>query len=402
VKRSMIFSGLAAGALAIGGLAAIVPGATAMPAQHSQSARHTIHACSTAAKPGFAQCHAVTMSAANGKAVVRQSPNAQPFAAGFTPTDVQAAYNLTGLSASGRTVAIVDAYGYPTLESDLATYRSTYGLPPCTTANGCFKRMDQNGGSSNPPTDQGWDIEQALDVDAVSAACPDCKILVVQANSNSYADLGAAVNRAATQPGVSAISNSYGGCCGVHDMAAYNHPNIAVVASTGDNGYDTGQYPAIDDHVVAVGGTSVTRDGSARGYHETAWSGAGSGCGVNPKPAWQDRVNTTCSTKAVGDVSAAADPSLGGLVIYCGSACGGWAQYGGTSEASPIIGAVYTLSGKTTGYPAKLAYNKKKAKKFLYDVTSGSNGGCGVPVCTARAGWDGPTGMGTPKGVKAF
>jgi subtilase family serine protease len=342
----------------------------------------------------------VTASDASGKAIVRQSSKAQPFAAGFTPTDVQKAYKLTGLSASGRTVAIVDAYGYPNLESDLATYRSNYGLPACTTANGCFKRMDQNGGSTNPPYDPGWAIEQALDVDAVSAACPDCKILVVQANSNSYSDLGTAVNRAAMQAGVSAISNSYGGCCGIHDMSAWNHPNIAVVASTGDSGYDTGSYPASDDHVVAVGGTSVTRDGSSRGYHETAWSGAGSGCGVNPKPAWQSKADTHCSTKASADVSAAADPSLGGLVIYCGSACGGWAQYGGTSEASPIIGAVYTLSGNTTGYPAKMAYGRKK--KFLYDITSGSNGSCGVPVCTARQGWDGPTGMGTPRGIRAF
>ncbi len=101
-------------------------------------------------------------------------------------------------------------------------------------------------------------------------------------------------------------------------------------------------------------------------------------------------------------MSAAADPDFGGLIIYCGSACGGWAQYGGTSEASPIIGAVYTLSGNTKGYPAKYAYVKKKQKKGLFDVTSGSNGSCGVPICTARAGWDGPTGNGTPNGVKAF
>jgi subtilase family serine protease len=398
----MIFSGLAAGALAVSGLAAIIPGATAMPAQHSQLAGQPLHACSTVQKPGFAQCLAVTTAGANGQIAARKSSAAPLFDSGFTPTDVQKAYKLTGLSAGGRTVAIVDAYGYPTLEADLATYRANYGLPPCTTANGCFKRMDQNGGSSNPPTDPGWDIEQALDVDAVSAACPDCKILVVQANSNSWSDLTTAVNRAAMQPGVSAISNSYSGCCGVHDMAAYNHAGIAIVASSGDGGYDTGGYPASDDHVVGVGGTSVTADGSSRGYHETVWPGAGSGCGVNPKPSWQGSADTTCSTKAVSDVSAAADPNLGGLIIYCGSACGGWAQYGGTSEASPIIGAVYTLSGKTAGYPAQTLYKKKKAKKGLYDVLTGSNGGCGIPVCTARKGWDGPTGMGTPKGIRAF
>jgi subtilase family serine protease len=266
--------------------------------------------------------------------------------------------------------------------------------------------MDQNGGSSNPTTDEGWDVEQALDVDAVSAACPDCHILVVQATTSSFANLEAAVNRAAAQPGVVAISNSYG-CrpgCTVPDNSAYNHPGIAVTASSGDIGFDGGSFPATDSKVVAVGGTSVTRDGSARGYHETAWSGAGSGCGNNPKPAWQNAVGTTCATKATADVSAAADPNLGGLVVYCGSVLsqcgsGGFIQVGGTSEASPIIAAVYALSGNTTGYPAKIAYNHP-AK--LFDITSGSNGSCGVPVCTARAGWDGPTGMGTPRGVLAF
>lgn len=400
MKRNLIFSGLAVGALAVASLSATVPGALAT--SHSGvHATHTTKVCATA-KPGHFRCLAVAIANARGQLIARQSSKADPLASGFTPTDVQKAYNLTGLSASGRTVAIVDAFGYPGLESDLATYRSNFGLPPCTTANGCFKRMDQNGGSTNPPTDPGWDIEQALDVDAVSAACPDCKILVVQATSNSFANLGAAVNRAALQAGVAAISNSYGACCGVHDMAAYNHPNIAVVASSGDGGFDTGGYPASDDHVVGVGGTSVSRDGSARGYHETAWSGAGSGCGVNPKPAWQNKANTTCATKAVSDVSAASDPNLGGLVIYCGSVsgCGGFIQVGGTSEASPIIGAVYALSGNTTGYPARYLYGKKK--RHLYDITSGSNGSCGVPVCTARVGWDGPTGMGTPKGVRAF
>src|SRR4051794_26816380 len=284
----MIFSGLAAGALAISGLAATVPGATAMPATGASHQVHTAKMCPSVQAHHF-RCLAVAISDARGKLISSQSSKASPLASGFTPTDVQKAYNLTGLSSSGRTVAIVDAFGYPGLESDLATYRSNYGLPPCTTANGCFKRMDQNGGSSNPPTDPGWDVEQALDVDSVSAACPDCHILVVQATSNSFANLSTAVNRAAMQSGVVAISNSYSGCCGVHDMPAYNHPNIAVVASSGDGGFDPGGSPASDDHVVGVGGTSVTRDGSTRGYHETAWNGAGSGCGVNPKPAWQNQ-----------------------------------------------------------------------------------------------------------------
>ncbi len=396
----LIFSGLAAGALAVSGLAAAIPGASASPVHTQSTVRsHAVRACAARVQPGHATCYATGLATASGKVIVSASPNVEPFAAGFTPTDVQKAYKLTGLSSSGRTVAIVDAYGYPNLASDLATYRSNYGLPACTVANGCLKIMDQNGGTNYPPYNSGWAVEQALDVDAVSAACPDCKILVVQATTNSFANLEAAVNRAALQGGVAAISNSYGCGCNLPNNSAYKHPGIAVTASTGDSGFDGGSFPSTDTHVVAVGGTSVTRDGSARGYHETVWSGAGSGCGSNNKPRWQNAANTTCTTKATADVSAAADPNLGGLLIYCGTACGGWAQYGGTSEASPIIGAVYALSGNTVKYPAKFAY--QNAGK-LFDVTSGSNGSCGVPVCSARAGWDGPTGMGTPKGVGAF
>jgi len=396
VHRKFIYSGIAAGALAVSALAAIQPAATAMPSQTGMTT-HTVRVCPAHPAPGFASCLAIAVTQSSGKFGTKVKP-----AIGFNAADIQAAYKLTGLQSGGRTVAIVDAFGYPGLEQDLATFRSSNGLPACTTANGCFKRMDQNGGSSNPPTDPGWDVEQALDVDAVSSACPDCHILVVQSNDNSFTNLEAAVNRAAQQAGVVAISNSYGAAGNFPNNAAYNHPGIAVVASSGDSGFDGGQYPAADSNVVGVGGTSVFKSGST--YTERVWSGAGSGCGHNAKPSWQNGADTHCATKAVSDVSAAADPSNGGLIIYCGSVpgCGGFVQVGGTSEASPIIGAVFALSGKTDGYPARYLYKKKKAKKFLNDITSGSNGSCGVPVCTARTGWDGPSGMGTPKGVKAF
>jgi subtilase family serine protease len=395
LNRKFIYSGLAAGALAIGALSAIQPGASAMPAH---SAAQTVHACSMHVTPNRATCFAVAVASASGKVSV----NSKPLAAAYTPADIQKAYTLTGLQSGGRTVAIVDAFGYPGLESDLATYRSNYGLPACTKANGCLKILGQTGGNPPANSNPGWDLEQALDVDAVSAACPDCKIVVVESNDNQWSNLMAAVNTAAKQSGVVAISNSYGGGQ-FPNQPAYNHPGIAVVASSGDSGFDGGQYPAEDSNVVGVGGTSVFKDSSQRGFHENVWPGAGSGCGSNAKPTWQNGADTHCSTKAVSDISAAADPNNGGLSIYCGtvSGCGGWAQVGGTSEASPIIGAVFALSGKTKGYPAKFLYKAKKAQ-YRFDVTSGSNGSCGVPVCTARAGWDGPTGMGTPNGVKSF
>ncbi len=370
-----------------------------MPA-HANVGTHAVRVCATHVKPGHASCFAMAVTAANGKL----ASSAKPMQSAFTPTDIQSAYGLTGLKSNGRTVAIVDAYGYPGLASDLAKFRSTFGLPACTTSGGssaCLRIVGQAGGTPPAGNDggNGWDVEQALDVDAVSAACPDCRILVVEGNAATFADLEQAENTAAATSGVVAISNSYGGGNSGNN-AAYNHKGIAITASTGDNGFNGGQYPASDTHVVAVGGTSVTR---SAGYPETAWSGAGSGCGTNPQPRWQQSVGTTCHTHAQADVSAAADPNLGGLDIYCASlsfdGCSGFLQVGGTSESSPIIAAVYALSGNTARYPAKYPY---KDRADLNDVTSGSNGGCGVPLCQARRGWDGPTGLGTPNGVAAF
>jgi subtilase family serine protease len=262
--------------------------------------------------------------------------------------------------------------------------------------------MNQRGGSRPPKRVVGiWQLEQALDVDAVSAACPDCKIVMVEADTGNLKDLEVAEDTAAGQPGVVAISNSYIFSYTRDHPAvpSYNHPGIAITAGTGDVGYVGGGYPADDPHVVGVSGTSLFADGSARGYAESAWGGTGSGCATNKRnvqPAWQEGLGTTCSTKAVGDVSAAADPSNGGLDIYIG---GGFEQVGGTSESTPLIAAVYALSGDTSGYPAQIPYEHPGD---LFDITSGSNGGCGVPLCTAQEGWDGVTGVGTPNGVAGF
>ncbi len=254
--------------------------------------------------------------------------------------------------------------------------------------------------------DVGWAQEQALDVDAVSAACPDCKILVVQAKSNSFANLGAAAQQAATEPGVVAISNSYGG--GDADDATYgayyNHPGIAVTASTGDNGYQGGSYPADSSYVTAVGGTSLVKGGStSRGWNETVWDGAGSGCSsYNTALSAASGFDTGCANRAMADVAAAADPSYGGLAVYypTNKRSSTWGQFGGTSEASPIIASVYALSGNTSGYANAIPYGHTSS---LFDVTTGSNGTCPVTQwCTARSGWDGPTGLGTPNGAGAF
>jgi len=395
----MIGSALAAAALALAGLA------TAMPANASPAGAHRLHparVCHAVLSRGQANCHAMVMVKPDGS----YPQSTTPPSTALTPAQLQDAYNLAGLSSGGRTVAIVDAYGYPNLESDLATYRSQFNLPACTTANGCLTIMDQNGGSSYPRTDVGWDQEQALDVDAVSAACPDCKILVVQADTNSFANLGQAVITASQQPGVAAISNSYGGSDAADSTygAYYDHPGIAVTASTGDNGYQGGSYPADSSYVTAVGGTSlVPAGGTSRGWSETVWDGAGSGCSsYNTALAAASGYDTGCSKRAMADVAAAADPNYGGLAVYYPTSrrASTWGQIGGTSESSPIISSVYALSGNTSGYANAIPYSNPSA---LFDVTSGSNGTCSTTQwCTARSGWDGPTGLGTPNGTGAF
>jgi hypothetical protein len=208
------------------------------------------------------------------------------------------------------------------------------------------------------------------------------------------------VNYAATQ-GVAAISNSYGGSDSAQ-TASYTHPGIAVTASSGDGGYGV-ESPASFDSVIGVGGTSLTRASSTtRGWTEKAWSGAGSGCSTrNSKPSWQTAA-TSCSGKAVADVSAVADPNTGVAVYdttkYQGRA--GWQVYGGTSAASPIVASVYAMGGNLSGYPASYTWARASG---LFDVTSGSNGTCTTAVwCTAGTGWDGPTGLGTPNGTGSF
>jgi len=359
------------------------------------TAHRAVKVCATA--PGLAACHSWVRTDI--------TPLAAP--AGYGPADLQSAYNLASASASrgaGQTIAVVDAFDDPTAEADLAVYRSTFGLPPCTTANGCFRKVDQNGGTSYPRKNAGWALEVSLDLDMVSAICPNCNILLVEANTNSFANLGAAVNRAAAM-GANAISNSYGSSSDVSDAdlgSFYNHPGIAVTASSGDSGFGV-SYPASSHFVTAVGGTTLRSGGGTRGWTETVWSGAGSGCSsLNAALSGAASFNTGCPGRAVADVSAVADPNTGVAVYdttrYQGRS--GWFVVGGTSASAPIIAAVYGLAGNTGAIDNNYPY--ANAGSF-FDVTSGSNGNCSPSqLCVARVGWDGPTGLGTPNGYTGF
>jgi subtilase family serine protease len=320
--------------------------------------------------------------------------------AGYTPCDLSSAYALTSLTGgSGQTVAIVDAYDDPHAEADLAVYRAAYGLPACTTANGCFRKVNQNGGTTYPPANIGWAEEISLDLDMVSAVCPNCHILLVEAKSNSLGNLLIAENQAAAL-GATAISNSWGASEFSSETSydGYFQHGIPITASSGDAGYGV-SWPASSPNVTAVGGTTLEPAGNARGWSETVWSGAGSGCSLyEPKPPAQ--TDSSCAHRTVADVSAVADPGSG-VATYDTYGQPGWLVFGGTSVAAPIIASVYALAGNgaTITTPA-YAYAHTSA---LFDVTSGSNGQCGnTYLCTAFAGYDGPTGLGTPNGTGGF
>lgn len=295
---------------------------------------------------------------------------------GLHPDDLQNAYALPSQNTGG-TIAIVDAFDDPNAETDLGVYRAAYGLPACTSSNGCFRKVNQTGAAgSYPALDLGWSEEISIDLDTVSAVCPNCKILLVEANSTTLDDLGAAVNTAANL-GAKAISNSYYTTEWSTESSYdhyYNHPGIAITVAAGDAALPF--YPAASPYVTAVGGTSLS--GSSGSWNETPWTYTGQGCSVyEPKPDWQG--NNRCEGKrSTVDVAAVADPQTG--VSMYDSTAGGWLVAGGTSVGAPLIAAAYALSGNPQG-PA-FSYAHRSA---FHDI--------------APAGYDWPTGLGSPNGA---
>ena len=345
-------------------------------------------------------CGAQVVTNSAGEPLVT-NPSPPPTAYG--PSVFHTAYNVPTTAPTVQTIAIVDAYDDPNVEADLAVFSSNYGLPSCTTANGCFRKINQNGGTTYPIADPGWGLEISLDVEVAHAMCQNCKILLVEATSASLSNLGVAENRAAAS-GANVISNSWGASEFSSESSYesyFNHPGVAITASTGDSGYGV-QYPAASRYVTAVGGTSLNVNSDGSWKSETAWSGAGSGCSrYIGKPSWQ--TDTGCGRRTVADVSADADPNTGAAVYdsYAYQGETGWFQVGGTSLSSPLIASTYALSGNASSLTAgSTPYSNTS---LLHDVTGGSNGSCGGSyLCTATVGYDGPTGLGTPNGLAAF
>ncbi len=345
---------------------------------------------------------------------------------GLDPEELRSAYSVPATGGSGQTVALIDAFGYPDAESDLATYRERYGLPACTKANGCFEKVNEQGEQAHYPKEEAeWDGEAALDEDMVSAACPGCHILLVEGSTEAPADLAESVNTAASL-GATEISNSYGypeqdeELCGKTGCAQYNtdyvHAGVMIFASAGDSGFEDTydglglqtNFPSSSPNVVAVGGTALIKDKKlARGWREEVWNeprifaGSGGGCSkFESKPTWQ--TDSGCAQRTDNDVAADAAVKTGVSVRLDGE----WQVYGGTSVASPLVAGIEAhASGSERALGADAFY---AAPGSLNDVTEGFNwdtfngsSECAPAeyLCNAEVGYDGPTGLGTPDGV---
>jgi sugar lactone lactonase YvrE len=334
---------------------------------------------------------------------------------GFDPADLRSIYGLPSTSAgSGQTIGIVDAYDDPNAEADLAKYRAGYaGIPPCTIANGCFRKVNQTGGTSYPQPAKigtegklGWGGEISLDLDMVSAICPNCHILLVEANDNTGLNLYEAENEAAAL-GATEISNSWYTPEAGNDTLFdpyFDHPGIPTAVASGDNGYEV-TYPASSPDVIAVGGTTVSKASNFRGWAESVWSGTGSGCSAHePKPSWQK--DSGCGNRTNNDVAAVADVNTP-VSIYDGYdfPTSPWEAAGGTSAATPIVAGAMALAGPyTRSLPGAEAFYLQALQNgagTLDDVLSGSDGSCGSGnyLCNAGPGYDGPTGLGSPYGT---
>ncbi len=325
---------------------------------------------------------------------------ATPLVAGWTATDIQAAYRLPSTEkGNGQIVAIVDAYDNPKVASDLAAYRAYFGFPKAH-----FAKYNQDGEKGHYPQHaKGWGQEIDLDVEMVSAVCPSCTIYLIEATKNIPTDLYAA-EQTAVKLGATIVSNSWGGGGGFPSGGAFDSPGVTYVASAGDNGYGA-QDPADYDDVVAVGGTVLSKQSGS--YGETVWEDTGGGCSSEKKPLWQ--YDRRCKFRTGNDVSAVAS----NVAFYDTYGLDGWSTADGTSVSAPIIAGVFALAGdaaKQTG-GRKIWRLRKSRRQDLHYISSGQIAGCptrlqGTYLCTAGTNqlrtYSAPAGWGTPNGIGAF
>lgn len=348
----------------------------------------------------------------------------------YAPSALHTGYQLPWYASRQQTIALIVTFHHPYLKYDLDTFDTGWNLgsfPSCSASvtTGCFDQVNENGYHSgypvNTPSGSLWDLEASMDVEMAHAICLNCKILVVEA-SNTVVD-AAIANNTAARLGATEISNSWAINESQVDgtiwsyRGAFNHPGIAITASAGDNNYGV-KFPADLNTVIAVGGTNLYLNSDGSYNSERVWGlsssgGTGSGCSsfvsdYTSAAWWQSAVPNWSSTlcgarRGVADVAADASCDTAAWVFTTATSTGSssWQLGCGTSLSAPIIAAVYALAGNasTVSWPAQIPYQHTA---YLHDVTTGSNGYCGTIMCNAVAGYDGPTGVGTPRGLGGF
>jgi subtilase family serine protease len=401
-------------AVSAAGLGAVAPAAASpRPASAAAGNPATLRPACPVAPFGQARCFVLfARQTSVNRAIAAGVTGLAARPKGWGPRPLEHAYKLPVNRRSHATVAVSIAFDTPNLARYLAVYRKQFGLPPCTVLSGCFRKVNQKGNAQPLPASgvhSGWDLEATLDVSMISAACPHCKILVVEANSPLFADLAKTEDTAA-RLGAQVISNSYGARengFALQYAKAYNHPGHVITVSSGDFGFTAANFPADLRNVTAVGGTVLSRAAGHRGWAEKVWNigfagAGGSGCSAyTAKPSWQH--GQACPGRTVADVAAVA----WNIPIY-NKNWGGWVTVGGTSVSAPLVAGIYGLAGNAASIRPGYEYRHRAA---LFDVTRGNNAWfipepkvvCGDSyLCVARQGYDAPTGLGTPNGIGAF
>ncbi len=378
--RLLLVIGLVSVLMIVIGSGVVLPTATAVVS--AAPPPDFVHVCPTAASISLARCHAIAQR------ITASSPT------GLSPATIKSVYSFSTSSTagSGKTIAIVDAYNDPTAESDLGVFSSQYGLPACTTANGCFKKVNQTGGTSYPRTDAGWALEISLDIQWAHAIAPGAKILLVEASSSSFTNLLAAEDYAKTH--AQYVSNSWGGSEFSGETSYDSHfsqSGVSFFVSAGDAGLPA-EYPSASRNVISVGGTTLHFSGSTF-TSETGWSGGGGGCSsyetaTSAQSGFSQYGQVNCGgRRATPDLSLDADPASGVSVYdstpYNGQS--GWFKVGGTSASSPMVAARSAVGGVVVN--STYVYGNNITFR---DITSGNNGASclvGFDLCSGRGSW---------------
>jgi len=321
----------------------------------------------------------------------------------LTPSQIKSIYNFptSNTAGAGQTIGIVDAFDQPNIEADLASFSNYFGLPACTTANGCFRKVNQTGGTTYPAGDVGWGQEISLDVEWAHAIAPGAKILLVLASSTSINDLMTAVRYASQHANYVSMSFGAREFSGQATFDQYmTQTGVSFFASSGDIGAEV-NYPAVSTKVIGVGGTTLNFDGSGNFVSESGWSDAGGGCSIyTAAPTSQNTASVNCNGKrGTPDVAAVANPQSG-VYVYDSYGCSSsscWYQIGGTSLSAPIWAARAAITGQVFNLAS--VYGRQYPLQFR-DITAGSSSD-GTNTYNCLSGYDLVTGLGSWNGQPA-